>query len=189
MIYSSKISVLGPGWPDEFVKKSPKMSPNPFFVKINLGFKVGSPKMWATFVIYKKCPKKKNHPMCENSPNLVTLSGSLTLSSPSRLGRRRQQFCSHLAPECTYVRAGGVSFVGGGVGNWWSMSWSQFSAIFRENSTTKMAYSATKMAFFFETNVIWSKIFKTSSILNKKCKLFRQKYFKNHNNGLWCDHS
>jgi hypothetical protein len=23
------------GWPDEFVKKSPKILPNPFFVKIN----------------------------------------------------------------------------------------------------------------------------------------------------------
>jgi hypothetical protein len=33
------------------------------------------PKMWETFIIFKKSAQsKKNHPMCENSPNLVTLA-------------------------------------------------------------------------------------------------------------------
>jgi hypothetical protein len=29
--------------------------------------------MWATFVIFQKLSKVNNHPMVENSPNLVTL--------------------------------------------------------------------------------------------------------------------
>jgi hypothetical protein len=32
-------------------------------------------KKWATSAIFKKLPKVNNHPMSENSPNLVTLHG------------------------------------------------------------------------------------------------------------------
>jgi hypothetical protein len=35
-----------------------------------------STKMWATFVISKQLLKIKNHPMGENSPNLVTLNAA-----------------------------------------------------------------------------------------------------------------
>jgi hypothetical protein len=31
------------------------------------------PKIWATPVIFKKLPKVKNRPKCENSPKVVTL--------------------------------------------------------------------------------------------------------------------
>jgi hypothetical protein len=50
-----------PGWPDECVKKSPNMLYNPF-----LG------ENWANFVIFPKLPKANNHPIGENSPNLIT---------------------------------------------------------------------------------------------------------------------
>jgi hypothetical protein len=33
-----------------------------------------SPKFWASIAIFKKIPKVHNHPMDENSPNLVTLA-------------------------------------------------------------------------------------------------------------------
>jgi hypothetical protein len=41
--------------------------------------------LWATFVIFKNCPKKKNHPMGENSPNLVTLLAPHLLRFPQRV--------------------------------------------------------------------------------------------------------
>jgi hypothetical protein len=38
------------------------------------------PKLLATSVIIEKLPKVNNHPLGENSPNLVTLFGILWLS-------------------------------------------------------------------------------------------------------------
>jgi hypothetical protein len=48
------------------------------------------PKNLATSVLKKKLPKENNQPIGENSPNLVTLRGSL-LDCDSQLQRRRQQ--------------------------------------------------------------------------------------------------
>jgi hypothetical protein len=41
--------------------------------------KIGQ-KMWAIFLIFKNLPKVNNHPLGENSPNLVTLTMT-TISS------------------------------------------------------------------------------------------------------------
>jgi hypothetical protein len=65
------------GWPDEFEKKSPQMKPNPFrFQNHCITFTTGKevqnfrPLIDVTVI---KLPKVNNHPMSENSPNLVTL--------------------------------------------------------------------------------------------------------------------
>jgi hypothetical protein len=39
------------------------------------------PKVWATYVNFKNLPKINNHPLGENSPNLVTLLGTQRLCS------------------------------------------------------------------------------------------------------------
>jgi hypothetical protein len=44
-----------------------------------------SPKFLATFVLSKKMLKVNNHPMVENSPNLVTLIGRLNMETATRL--------------------------------------------------------------------------------------------------------
>jgi hypothetical protein len=68
-------SACGAGWPDEFVKNSPKYSPTHFLAKycISLTVENSSPKIRATIVIFKKLLKVNIRPMGENSPNLVTL--------------------------------------------------------------------------------------------------------------------
>jgi hypothetical protein len=61
------------------------MYPNQFFVKIKT-YIIGiidksSPEMCATSAILKSLSKVKNHPLSENSPNLVTLPGvNVTIS-------------------------------------------------------------------------------------------------------------
>jgi hypothetical protein len=37
-----------------------------------------SPKVWATFLIFKKLPKVNKHPIGEHSPILVTLAAAHT---------------------------------------------------------------------------------------------------------------
>jgi hypothetical protein len=58
-----------------------KNSPNIFFVKIsiNLTWNRGKsiPKIYATSVIFKALPKVNSRPVCEKSPNPVTLLPSL----------------------------------------------------------------------------------------------------------------
>jgi hypothetical protein len=49
------------GWPDEFVKKSPKIQPKSIFVK-NTTCVRGSPKIYATSVVFKKLPNRKQPP-------------------------------------------------------------------------------------------------------------------------------
>jgi hypothetical protein len=66
------------GWPFEFVKNSPKMEANPFFlVKINTSsictLVKNCPKLWSISVIFLKTAKENHRPLGENSPNLVTL--------------------------------------------------------------------------------------------------------------------
>jgi hypothetical protein len=65
--------------PDEFVKKWPKMLPNLLFAKI-----ITKHLLWGKaaqnvgyFGNLKKLSKVNNHPLGENSPNLVTLRGNL----------------------------------------------------------------------------------------------------------------
>jgi hypothetical protein len=64
-----------PGCRDELVKNSTKCGATLIMSKILhlfFGGKSG-PEIWATFVIFKRLPKENNHPIGENSPNLVTL--------------------------------------------------------------------------------------------------------------------
>jgi hypothetical protein len=57
-----------------FWKKLPKCSPKHFWSK--LIHVLNLLKIWATtFILKKKLPKVNNLPLCEKSPNLVTLSG------------------------------------------------------------------------------------------------------------------
>jgi hypothetical protein len=63
------------------VKKSQNVAQNIFLSKsiheLNRG--KSGPKMWATF--FQKTSEENNHPMGENSPNLVTLTVSHTGST------------------------------------------------------------------------------------------------------------
>jgi hypothetical protein len=52
------------------------MLPKPFLSGIALTVEKISPHFWATSAIFNKLPKANNHPLGENSPNLVTLTGS-----------------------------------------------------------------------------------------------------------------
>jgi hypothetical protein len=72
-------SQLATGRPDEFVKKSPKMQPNPFFDKLNISllpWKEVAPKFCTTSVILETLPKVNHRPIGKNSPNLVILVGN-----------------------------------------------------------------------------------------------------------------
>jgi hypothetical protein len=99
----SLLASLAPGWPDEFVNKSPKTWPNPCFVKMYLQLlprkgvaqksgRLQGPilnfaprgKLWPQGrscppgVILKNTPEVNNKsPIGETSPNLVTLAGSI----------------------------------------------------------------------------------------------------------------
>jgi hypothetical protein len=60
----------GSGWPDELVENSPKMPPNPFFVKINAREKVTQNSVY----FWNLKDKVNNRPKGENWPHLVTLT-------------------------------------------------------------------------------------------------------------------
>jgi hypothetical protein len=65
------------GWPDKFVKITQNVAQPDFWQNKCLTYtfpgEKSSPKIWATSIFIKKLPKINNHPMGENSPNLVTL--------------------------------------------------------------------------------------------------------------------
>jgi hypothetical protein len=65
-----------PGWPDEFVKKSPKNVAQSIFLSKLIQNLYLNPKLWATSVFSEKLLKINNRPLSENSPNLVTLQAS-----------------------------------------------------------------------------------------------------------------
>jgi hypothetical protein len=73
--------ILASVWPDEFVKKSSKIEPNPFLLNVmqNPNHGKSSTKMWAISVIFNELPKVNNPKFGENSSNLVTLSGFLCM--------------------------------------------------------------------------------------------------------------
>jgi hypothetical protein len=60
------------------LKNRPKCSPTNFLTKLMhyLYHGKSSPKLWATFVIFKKTEQSKPSPMDKFSPNLVTLTRS-----------------------------------------------------------------------------------------------------------------
>jgi hypothetical protein len=74
-------SALSPGWPDEFVKISPKITEDKT-----------SPKVWNNFVIFKNLSKINNRTLGENSPNLVTL----TLTHLSKQQRPIRHLCMYI---------------------------------------------------------------------------------------------
>jgi hypothetical protein len=63
-------------WPDEFVKKSPKMSPNQLFLSKLMHTWYRGKSSSKIYVIFKTLPKVNNRQLCKNSPNLVTLMES-----------------------------------------------------------------------------------------------------------------
>jgi hypothetical protein len=67
-----------PGWPDEFVKKSPTMQPSPCLSKLIRNFFSVKKwfKVWVASQIFKNLPEVNKRPMRKNSPNLVTLWGA-----------------------------------------------------------------------------------------------------------------
>jgi hypothetical protein len=67
------IITLTPGWPGEFLKKSPKMLPSPSFQNYYKTFTVekGSPKICATWVIFEKKPAIR-----KQSPNRLKFAQS-----------------------------------------------------------------------------------------------------------------
>jgi hypothetical protein len=63
-----------PGWPDEFLRKSPNMLPNPFILQHKFYLEKCSTTFWATlWSPFNKKAQINNHPIGENSPNLITL--------------------------------------------------------------------------------------------------------------------
>jgi hypothetical protein len=62
-------------WPDEFVKRSPKMLPRPILSKLMHYLNRGksSPRMWAIFAIFKITAQSKKWRNGRNFANLVTL--------------------------------------------------------------------------------------------------------------------
>jgi hypothetical protein len=69
------------GWPDEFVKMSPKMNPNPCF-----GIKI----FWKNvryFYNWQKLNIANNRLMGEHSPNLVTLTSTYMCVQVSKSSR------------------------------------------------------------------------------------------------------
>jgi hypothetical protein len=59
-------------------KNRPKCSPSHILQNKYKNFTIekSSPEILATFVIFKKLSKENNHPLGENSPNLVTLAAA-----------------------------------------------------------------------------------------------------------------
>jgi hypothetical protein len=66
------------------LKNRPKYSPNRVLTKLLHNFYGGKKKL-TKFVYFcnKKLPKVNNHPIGENSPNLVTLTGTLLSKGPN----------------------------------------------------------------------------------------------------------
>jgi hypothetical protein len=64
---------------NEFVKKCPICCPTHFLSKVvhNINCKVAQNVGYAHMYVIKKLPKVNNHPIAENSTNLVTLLGGL----------------------------------------------------------------------------------------------------------------
>jgi hypothetical protein len=72
------------GWPDAFVKISPKMCPNPSFVNI---CGKSSPK-YGLFLIFQKISKVNNRPIGENSSDLVTRTNRPTVPAEMKSNAR-----------------------------------------------------------------------------------------------------
>jgi hypothetical protein len=79
-IFGENILKIITSVPDEFVKKSPEMLPNPFLSKLVHNFYHGKTysKNLGYFCNFKKLLKMNTNPMSENSPILVTLFPSLS---------------------------------------------------------------------------------------------------------------
>jgi hypothetical protein len=72
------------------LKDRPKYSPNGVLTKLLHNFYGGKKKLTkfvyillSTYFCNKKLPKVNNHPIGENSPNLVTLKGTLLSQGPN----------------------------------------------------------------------------------------------------------
>jgi hypothetical protein len=76
----------------------------------NLNRGKNSHKMWTTCIIFRNLPRDNNHPLGENSPNLVTLFPNPAVSETSSVrkwfdhadGRNAQTFDDDVWPVCQH---------------------------------------------------------------------------------------
>jgi hypothetical protein len=86
-MHIDKFGLYWLGWPDAFMKQSPKIEAKTLLTKI---FSEKSSRIiYDTYIIFKNLPKIPNHPIGENSPNLVTF----VLNYPQRRATSPFGFC------------------------------------------------------------------------------------------------